>query len=161
MQSRRLSLEPLTVGHAVEMVGVLADQDLYQYIGGEPPSLQQLENRYVRQAVGYSPDGAYGWLNWIIRRRDSGAAIGFTQATIARTNSNLAADLAWLVSPAHQGHGLATEAVTTMCAWLRRHGIARLAAHVHPDNEPSAAVARHVGMHVTDMVLDGEQRWEA
>ena len=34
----RLDLVPLRAGHADEMVTVLADADLYTFIGGSPPA---------------------------------------------------------------------------------------------------------------------------
>ncbi|WP_231853758.1 GNAT family N-acetyltransferase [Clavibacter nebraskensis] len=58
----RFALEPLVVGHAREMVGVLADPALYRFTGGEPPSPAALEARFARQAVGRSPDGTARWL---------------------------------------------------------------------------------------------------
>ena len=64
------------------MVGVLADARLYEFTGGEPPGLDDLHLRYERQAVGHSPDGTETWLNWIVRLRPGGEAIGFVQATV-------------------------------------------------------------------------------
>lgn len=48
----RLLLEPLSVAHASSMVNVLADPSLYEFTGGEAPSLRELENRYAAQVVG-------------------------------------------------------------------------------------------------------------
>lgn len=48
LDTTRLHLEPLNVAHAREMSYVLADTSLYQYIGGTPPTLQQLMERYTR-----------------------------------------------------------------------------------------------------------------
>ena len=75
-------MEPLSVGHAPSMTEVLADPSLYDYTGGEAPSLQQLENRYTAQAVGHSHDGSQWWLNWVVIRRDLGSPVGYVQATV-------------------------------------------------------------------------------
>jgi hypothetical protein len=64
------------------MVAVLGDPALYEFTGGEPPTLDELRERYERQAVGRSPDRSEEWLNWIVRITDDGHAIGFVQATI-------------------------------------------------------------------------------
>ena len=40
-------------------------------------------------------------------------------------------------------------------------GIARVTAHIHPDNAPSEGVARALGLAPTTTVVDGEVRWEA
>lgn len=158
--ARRLSLEPLTPNHAIEMVDVLAAPALYEYTGGQPPSLPELTERYVRQSAGCSPDGAQGWLNWIVRLRESGAAIGFTQATLSHAKVGLVANLAWLVSPRHQGKGYASESARSMGEWLKDRQIAHLVAFISPENRSSAGVARQLGMHRTSAKVDGEFRWE-
>ena len=83
LQTLRLTLEPLRVDHAGEMTPLLADRSLYAFTGGQPPSLAELRGRYQRQVTGRSPDGAEAWLNWIVRRRDDGQAVGFVQAAIS------------------------------------------------------------------------------
>lgn len=161
LESVRLELEPLMVQHAQEMTHVLAPPTIYEHIGGAAPSEQQLVDLYARQVVGHSGDGEQGWLNWIIRRRDTGEPIGFTQATLVRSDESLEADLAWVVSPRHQGAGFATEAAQAVRGWLRSHGVGRLVAHIGPTNHASIAVARHLGLRFTDVVVDGENRWES
>lgn len=64
IKSERLCLAPLSVDQAPEMVEVLADASLYEYTGGEAPSLEQLQRRYEAQEVGQSQDRSQGWFNW-------------------------------------------------------------------------------------------------
>ena len=127
----------------------------------KPANLAELRERYRRQVVGHSPDGAQRWLNWIIRRLDDGHAVRTVQATVTEEAGLLTAEVAWVIATAHQGHGYAQEAAKVMVAWLRRQGIVTLVAHVHPDHAASAAVARSVGLAPTVTVVDGEARWEA
>ena len=56
--SARLLLEPLSVEHAPSMVEVLAEPSLYDYTGGNAPSLELLADRYAAQTVGHSDDGS-------------------------------------------------------------------------------------------------------
>ena len=58
------------------MVGVLGDQRLYAFTGGQPPTLDELRARYRRLAVGRSADGSEEWHNWIVRRRSDVDALG-------------------------------------------------------------------------------------
>ena len=164
IESKRLRLEPLTVRHAAPMFGVLADPSLYHFTGGEPPSAVTLAQRYRAQVVGHSADGCTGWLNWIVTLADpatvTAAPIGFVQATLTEP-SHMTADLAWVIGPAHQGRGHATEAAVSMAAWLRDQGVARFSAHIHPEHAASAAVARTLGLHPTAAGVDGEVRWES
>jgi RimJ/RimL family protein N-acetyltransferase len=142
-----VTLEPLRVHHADEMVGVLADPALYAFTGGAPPSQGELQARYARQV------GHRGWLNWIVRQQ--GVAVGTVQATVEGD----VADLAWVIGTAHQGRGLATEAARAAMSWLRAEGVKTFRAYIHPDHAASAGVARKLGLQPTDVVHDGEIRW--
>lgn len=156
----RLCLEPVSAEHAVGMVEVLGDPSIYAFTGGEAPSLDQLQRRYSAQSAGQSEDGSRGWFNWIVKRRDSDAPIGFVQATVARDGLDLVADIAWVVAPVHQGQGMASEAARAMTTWLRSNGVGGFRAYVHPGHRASMGVARNLGLRPTAEVEDGEVRWE-
>jgi RimJ/RimL family protein N-acetyltransferase len=160
IETARLTLEPLRVEHAGEMVEVLGAPALYEFTGGAPPSLERLRARYARQAVGHSPDGREGWLNWVARDRDTAVVVGTVQATLTTRDGRHEAEIAWVIGAAHQRRGYATEAAGGMADWLRVHGTQTLTAHIHPDHEGSMAVARHLGLTATDVIDDGETRWE-
>ena len=157
IRTPRLRLEPLRVEDADEMVGVLADPDLYVFIGGAPPDLDDLRGRYAAQAVGHSPDGSAGWLNWTVRLAVDGRAIGFVQATV--TDRGRTADLAWLIGVPWQGRGFATEAANAAFHALSATSVEIVTAHVRDDHVASAGVARRIGLHRTDTVEDGERVW--
>jgi RimJ/RimL family protein N-acetyltransferase len=157
--SDRLALRPLTVDDAGEMAAVLAGDDLYTFIGGTSPTEPELRARYQRWAAGRSPDGSQEWHNWVVRTKDDtedGTAVGTVQATVTGEQ----ADIAWVIGAAWQGRGYATEAATALVSWLGRNGIVRVDAYIHPDNAPSNAVARRLGLRATDDVEDGEVRWQ-
>lgn len=159
--SKRLRLEPLTTGHAAEMVNVLADPSLYEFIGGKPPTLEQLQRRYAAQVVGHSTDKSQWWLNWIVALSDPRRPIGYVQATVERRADALEANIAWVISPHFQGRGLASEAAAAMIRWLTAGGVERFVAHVHPNHPASAAVARNLDLRPTEVVEDGEVRWRS
>lgn len=159
--SERLRLEPLSVEHALGMVKVLADPAMYEYIGGEAPSLEELQRRYAAQAVGHSDDGSEAWFNWIVTPRDSDAPIGFVQATLGQNGPDVVAAIAWVISPIYQGHGMASEATRAMMVWLRAQGVSRFTACVHPEHRASMGVARNQGLHPTPILEDGEVLWES
>lgn len=155
LHSRRLRLSPLAVRDAAAMVSVLADEQLYEYTGGTPPSLDELATRY-RLLAGGPTDERERWANWIIRTQRTGAPIGFMQATITRET----AQLAWLIGMSWQGQGYATEAATTVREWLEPHGPFDFLAHIHPKHEASMGVARAIGLAPSGIVdQDGEMIW--
>jgi RimJ/RimL family protein N-acetyltransferase len=159
IETERLVLEPLEPGDAAEMVAVLADAELYRYTGDHAPSHEELRHRYELQARGRSDDGTALWLNWIMRERSTGAAVGFVQATVGVASRT--ADVAWVVGVPFQGRGYAREAAGAMVGRLREEGVASITARIHPDNAPSQRVARVLGLAPTTTVVDGEVRWEA
>jgi RimJ/RimL family protein N-acetyltransferase len=160
LDSERLHLEPLTVEHADEMVAVLDDPDLHVFIGGRPATREELRARYERLVVGRSRDGHERWLNWVIRLRDDGRAVGTVQATVTEQDRTLTAEIAWVIGTGQQRQGFARESAHAMVAWLREQGVTTIAAHVHPQHEASKAVARALGLEPTDALVDGEVRWE-
>jgi RimJ/RimL family protein N-acetyltransferase len=156
LRTRRLDLVQLGPDDADEMVEVLADERLYAFIGGKPPSLDELRDRYRRLAVGRPADGREEWHNWIVRRRSDGRAVGTVQATIVEEGR---AEVAWVIGVPWQGQGLATEAARALVRWLERRGIVTISAHVHPDHAASAGVAGRAGLTPTDEVTGGERVW--
>jgi RimJ/RimL family protein N-acetyltransferase len=174
--------------HADEMVELLADRSLYAFYDDEAsPSLGELRERYARQAAGLSPDGREVWHSWIVRERSSGAAIGFVQATVGATAGSSAAgadtaatpydgmtsaELAWVVAVPWQGRGYATEAAAGVLAAVRApepggpsttttgDDVILVHAHIAPGHTASEAVARRLGLAPTDVIHDGETRWQ-
>ena len=157
IRSARLSLIPLAVADADEMVGVLTGPALYTFTGGSPPSLGELRARYARLATGRSPDGLEEWRNWILRREPDRAAVGYVQATVV--DGGTRAEIAWVVGLNWQRQGFAAEAVRALVTWLDARGVSALQAHIHPDHVASAAVARRAGLAPTGQTDDGEELW--
>lgn len=155
--ARRLTLVPLSAGHAREMAAVLADPELYTFTGGSPPSVQELRARYERWTAG-SPDPAVSWCNWVIQLRDPGCLAGTVQATIT-TGEEPAAEIAWVVGTPWQGQGVATAAAQALITWLGQRSIKTVIAHIHPRHQASAAVAAAAGLAPTGQLRDGEMRW--
>jgi RimJ/RimL family protein N-acetyltransferase len=163
LHTARLTLEPLTGRHAEEMAPLLADERLYAFTGGRPPTLAELRAQYVRQAAGRSPDGIERWFNWIVRRREDELAVGFVQATVTEdppAPASPTAVLAWALGVRFHGHGYAREAAGAMLVWLQSVAVTRIVAYIHPAHTASMGVARALGMEPTDERVDGEIVWD-
>ncbi len=157
--TERLTLTALTVDDADEMVSVLDDERLHEFIDGQPATLDELRDRYRRFVAGPNNPNEV-WLNWIARLRRDQLAIGTLQATVSTTLDGLSvADVAWVIGVAWQGHGYATEAARSLIAWLNNHGVDDVTAHIHPIHHASAIVASRAGLHPTDEQHDGETVW--
>ena len=159
IRTARLTLEPLRADHAAEMAPLLDDDALHVYIGGSPATGEDLRARYVRQSAGRSSSGDQGWLNWVVRLRATGGAVGTVQATVSRDAGRLSAELAWVVATRYQRQGYAGEAAAAMAASLLRKGVRILTAHIHPDHRASVRIAERLGLTSTETLVDGETRW--
>jgi RimJ/RimL family protein N-acetyltransferase len=157
--TERLTLTALTVDDADEMVHVLSDHRLHEFIGGHPARLHGLRERYRRFVAGPTQPSQI-WLNWIVRPKHNQVAVGTLQATISTTaDGQSSADVAWIIGTPWQNTGYATEAARSLVDWLRSHGADDITAHIHPDHHASAVVANRAGLHPTDEQHDGETIW--
>lgn len=154
--TERLTLSPLVEGDADAMVEVLADERMYVFTGGSPPSLDLLRSRYRQLAVGHSSTGSERWFNWIVRI-DGAQPVGVVQATVDVDGPR--ADVAWEIGVPWQGRGYATESATAVVDWLVASGIDDVRANIHPDHVASAAVAARAGLEPTTQLVDGEVVW--
>ncbi len=159
IETPRLRLEPLRVEHADEMAPILNDRALHEYVGGQPETLKQLRARYARQVTGQSADGAQDWFNWIIRHRETAAAVGTVQATLHTQAAQTSAEIAWVIATAHQRRGYAKEAASAMVRWLRQRDVALFIAYVHPRHQASIRIAEHLGLRSTGVIKQGEIKW--
>jgi|GEM_PF-473287 len=153
----RLEQTPMLRAHAAALFPVLDDEALHEFTGGAPPaSVETLAALYARRETRRSPDGKQLWLNWLLRRRDDGRALGFTQATVHPGR----AYVAWVVGTSNQGQGYATEAAAALVRWLTQTlGVPEVRACVHPEHGASQRVAQHAGLHRTPAIEDGEEVW--
>jgi pimeloyl-ACP methyl ester carboxylesterase len=156
--TQRLLLTPLRPEDAEPMGGVLADDRLHEFIGGSPASVSELRSRYRRLAAG-SPDSDETWLNWIVRVRATGEAVGTVQATVTRRAERREAAVAWVIGTPWQGRGYASEAAIALVSWLSGQGAAAITAHIHPRHAASATVAERAGLVPTAEEVDGERVW--
>jgi RimJ/RimL family protein N-acetyltransferase len=157
LTTERLVLEPLSLEHADEMVVVLGDRRLHEFTGGEPLPLASLRQRFQFLSSRRSPDGSELWLNWAIRVRDEGVAVGYVQASVSADRTS---DVAWVLGLPWWGRGYATEAARRMAMWLQQElGVGEFVAWVHPAHVASQKVAQNIGLRRTDELKDGEQAW--
>ena len=144
LETPRLVLEPQVAAHADEMFIVLCDPAIYEFENAPPGSAEALRERYRALEARRSPDGAQLWLNWIVRLKDGGAAIGYVQATVLPDATAL---VAYEFNSAWWGRGLAHEAVAAAMRELSQHlGVTRCGAVFKTGNERSRRLLARLGM---------------
>lgn len=141
------------------MARVLADEALYEFIGGRPPTRAELRDRYGEARPAPQREGE-ALLSWIVRSRPAAVAMGSVQATVTSDGSGAAsAELSWVVGTEFQRHGVASEAAAAVVAYLRGRGIERFSAHIVSCHRASETVARRIGLQPTGQLHDGEIIW--
>ena len=121
----------------------MAEPALYPFIGSRLPSTASCESDIAVRPSACPPTECGGGSTGGGRWRADREAVGYVQAT--------------LNAP---GSGYAGEATLAMVTRLREGEVQRLVAHVHPEHGASQAVARAIGPLPTDIVVDGETRWQ-
>ena len=152
----RLSLAPLLASHAPELFPILLDRQLYSFTGDEPPESQAaLEERYRYLESRKSPDESQLWLNWLVTLANNKTPIGYVQATVSESHS----DIAWLIGLHWQGNGYASEAASALAKWLQKNGVKAIRCCIHPNHVASQRVAINTGFNKSSTVEDGEDVW--
>jgi [ribosomal protein S5]-alanine N-acetyltransferase len=145
LSSTELTLEPQLAAHADAMFAVLSDPAIYEYENAPPSSVEWLRMRFQKLETRQSSDGSQLWLNWVIRL-PSTELIGYVQATVYQ---NATADIAYELSSAHWGKGLASKALVLMLAELVDHyQVDRYYATLKQANHRSARLLLKFGFRV-------------
>src|SRR6266700_2266436 len=160
IKTASLTLEPQSAAHAQEMFAVLGDPAIYEFENEPPPSLEWLRTRFAKLESRLSADGQEQWLNWVIRVPTS-ELIGYVQATVRPEER---AAIAYELSSAYWGRGLARDAVEAMISEVVQHyGVCRLFAVLKCENVRSMRLLERLGFslaspeqHVTHRVELGE-----
>ena len=141
------------------MVRVLNDEALYEFIGGRPPTRRELRDRYAELVAARGPAGET-WLNWVVRSKSDGVAVGTLQATVSTTAAGKpVAELSWVIGTRWQRRGFASEAAQSLVDWLGSQGVEEVSAHITSCHRASETVARRIGLQPTAELHEGEIIW--
>ncbi len=144
LETERLLMPPLSARHTAALTAVYADPEVARYIGGATLDADGTTAQ-VRRFEAVWRDHGFGQSALI--DRPSGTFLG--RAGLHPWPEWGEVELGYVLARQAQGRGLATEAAR---AWLdvafEALALDRLTAVVHPDNEPSQALATRLGFRV-------------
>jgi RimJ/RimL family protein N-acetyltransferase len=146
----RVVLVPLRGADADDLAGLLDDATIRGFLG--VAHLAGLRQRFANWETRRAPHGRQSWLNWVVRARDDGRALGWVQATV----EDATASVAYALLPAERGRGIASDAVRALVAWL---SVDEVTASISPANEASERVARAAGFAPTERWAGDERVW--
>lgn len=147
IETERLILRGHVKADLDECFAMWGDAEVTRYIGGKPAALDEVWSRLLRY-VGHWNQMDYGF--WAVREKASGRFVGEVGfADFKRQMSPSFGDtpeMGWVLSPAVQGKGYATEAVNAALAWAdQRFAAGRTVCMISPENAPSLRVAAKAG----------------
>ena len=152
-ETERLVLRPWTQADAdVErLFDIYSRWEVARWLGSVPKPLESLDQARTvvqRWAERCEPDGRLGV--WATEIKDAGVVAGTTllvelPATADGTHEG-AVEVGWHFHPDSWGNGYATEAAHGALAHGFARGLSEIYAVVRPDNDPSLAVCRRLGM---------------
>ena len=149
METERLLLRQWRESDLDAFAEMMADPEVTRHLTGSGPIDRHNAWRALATYIGHGQ--LRGYTHWAIELRETGEFIG--RAGPWRPEGWPALEIGWAITPRHQGHGYATEAgrVAQRVAWEHlRPG--RLISLVRPANQPSIAVARHLGGRLTETI---------
>lgn len=90
---------------------------------------------------------------WLVTERESGEPVGQVGLLLQEVEGERHAEVGWLLHRPYWGRGYATEAgMACRDAAFTRWGYDHVISLIRPVNEPSATVARRIGMKETGLV---------
>jgi RimJ/RimL family protein N-acetyltransferase len=147
IETARLRLRGHTIQDAEPSAALWSDASVTRFIGGRPHTGEESWARLLRY-LGHWPLMGYGY--WLVEEKASGAFVG--EMGLANYRREIdpplgdAPEIGWVLAPAHQGKGYATEAVQAILDWAVRELDAEVVvALIHPDNAASLKVAERFG----------------
>jgi len=156
IESDRAVLIGLRAADADDLAGLLEETNLREWLRAR--DVGELRDRFAAWETRRSPrDDDELWLNWVIREREDGRALGWVQATVREGR----ASVAYAVLPAERGIGIASEAVRALVRWLHdRLGVTTVTAEIDDANSASVRVAVASGFERTIRRAGDEVVWE-
>lgn len=145
LNTKRLTLRELVESDLDRLAPMLGDREVMRYW---PAPLTREEARawIAKQHRRYAEDG-FGY--WLIERKEDGAAIGQAGIMFNVIDGAREHALGYIIDRPYWRQGYAFEAAQACIDYaFKEIGAVRIVAPVRPENEPSAALARKLGMQV-------------
>jgi len=148
LETTRLSLRELVPADLDFLAGLLGDPHVMRFYP-KPLTREEAAGWLERQRARYAADG-HGL--WLVTERATGKPVGQVGLLMQRVDAlrmNPHPEIGYLLDRTYWGLGYATEAARGVRDYAAtRFGYAAVISLVRPENVPSRAVARRLGMQV-------------
>lgn len=142
LESDRVRLRPLQATDAADVFALYSDPAVCRYWSFAPWTALAQAEAWLAERIPMRPPAVYGWA---LTEPGMDRFIG-TTALFSLSGPNQRAELGYSLLPAHQGRGLAREAVRLAIGHgFGPLGLERIEADVDPRNEASWRLLEHFG----------------
>ena len=145
LETQRLLLRHLELADLDALYALYRDPQIRRYFPDGTRTLEETEQELHWFLHGHPRRPELGL--WATIEKRSGAFLGRCGLLPWSIDGRSEVELAFLIDKARWGEGFATEASLGIIEYARSLTLQRLICLIMPGNEPSAAVARKVGMH--------------
>src|SRR5439155_3799583 len=129
---------------AYHAIRALPEVSTYLYDG--PLGLEEAREKHTRLVASRGLEAEGDWLPAVIGLRDSGTMVGDVGLHWASVQHRTG-EVGFVLDPAHQGHGYATEAARAMIGWgFGMCGLHRMIARTEARNTASARGLEKLGL---------------
>jgi RimJ/RimL family protein N-acetyltransferase len=156
LETERLRLRPLVPDDAEALHRIQSDPEHMRFYP-HPFSREETDEWIVRAQVRYERDG-FGLL--AVDDRLTGEFLGNVGPIVQEVDGVDEIELGWSITPARARQGIATEAAIVCRDWVFDVvGADHVISLILPANEPSAGVARNLGMTIWKQTIFGSVQW--
>lgn len=143
LETERLILRAFRADDASDLLAMHSDEAVMRYLGGKVEDSLREAYDYILRSMGHW--SLHGFGKWAVEEKASGRAVGRV-GYLDLPHDWPGLELGWTFARASWGRGYATEAALAARDWgFEALKAERVISMIHPDNEPSKAVAAKIG----------------
>ena len=161
MATKRLVFRPITMADSAGMFELWSDAAVCQYSG----IVRDYDGNVIAMPAA-SIDDSDRIIDFWIRARADGWGFRWSvildqafAGTVGFNSLGVCAEIAYHLCPSAWGNGVMTEASRAAIDWVRDGGTTTVEAFIEPENAPSIALARRLGLAATGEYSEGAERY--
>jgi RimJ/RimL family protein N-acetyltransferase len=142
----RVALRRFYEDDLAPFVAYRSSEQVARFQSWDAPYPREAGERFIREMARAHPDTPGEWFQFAVVLRSTGRLIGDC-AAMPHADDPRQCDIGFTISPEHQGHGYATEAVRLLLNYLfSERSKHRITAYCDPRNAASVALLERLGM---------------
>jgi RimJ/RimL family protein N-acetyltransferase len=142
----RVALRRFHAADVATFVAYRSSEQVARFQSWDAPYPKEEGERFIQDMARQHPDTPGEWFQFAVALRPAGQLVGDC-AVMPHADDPRQCDIGFTLSPAHQGHGYATEAVRLLLDYLfTERGKHRISAYCDPRNAASVSLLERLGM---------------